>query len=167
MFVFAAVFSATERVRAATIAEDRCLVDICDVYRDGNTIIPTIPIGDRDGYRIGGLAFIIERCTCSQLPGSAVNAKRARICATETIFQSVVVCICRRNGTADVDTGTGILRNGAGCTITLREHRRAVLVYVRDIDSDADHVSATIAIRDGDRHRIRYLPFIVKRRFRA
>ena len=74
---------------------------------DGRAVITrcTTIISGRDNHRIGCFCFIIQRCTCLQLPRSGHNTKGIHICATKRIGECVTYIRIRcTHGNADVGT---------------------------------------------------------------
>ena len=57
---------------------------------DGDSVSEAA-IGDGDRYSIGTFGFIVECGLGLQLPGAAINTKRCRIGATESVCQGVII----------------------------------------------------------------------------
>ena len=95
-----------------------------------------------------------------ELPGCAVDTKRCRIRATETIGERIVIRIRRSDGSTDVLTGVSVLCDSARGAIAICEHWG--VFYLRDVDGDRNPIATTISIIDGHRYRIRRLYFIVE-----
>ena len=96
-----------------------------------------------------------------ELPVGAVNTEGCGVRTTERIGQGITrIGICRSNGTADVLTRTGILRDSARRATAIREHWGPILVDICDVDPNINGV-CEFTIRDGDSHGVKGLGFII------